>query len=228
MVIAGFIANGTALNHFTPSGHACFKALGRHALGRPDRVRCFHREWDIKGAIFTTQKARSRERFQLFGFAMPFEFLTDVDKSRNGRVSLAKHLCHPRTDMWCSNGLRWHIPCMPMILVPRMQDSTKVGHAMRTNNGSPIHHLCDIFQSLRNANTIHHGWNRRKGGKNGFRPNAHFIGRIAFRVKSFGPRHAPAHPQKNAAISGGFRLLNFFSRKSPGFVHAQGCNTCPR
>ena len=148
MIIAGFIANGAALNHFTPSSHACFKALWCHALWWPDRVRGFHGEWYIKGAIFPTKEARSGKGFQLFGFAMPFEFLTDVDKSRNRWVALAKHLCHPRADVGCSNSLRWYIPCMPMILVPRMQNGTEVGHAMRTNNGSPIHHLCDIFQPL--------------------------------------------------------------------------------
>ncbi len=52
---------------------------------------------------------------------------------------------HPGPDMGRGNRLRRDIACVPMVLVPRVEDVPQVGQHMRTNKRRAIHDLGDVL-----------------------------------------------------------------------------------
>jgi hypothetical protein len=92
---------------------------------RPHALRRRLGEWDVEGAILAAQEPGGREGLQFLAFT-DIEALADVDESRHGRIDRAKSPRNDRAEMGRGNSLRRRIPGMPLILVARVQNKSKV------------------------------------------------------------------------------------------------------
>ena len=83
---------------------------------------------------------------------------------------------------------------MPVVLMSRVQDTTKVSHTVGTHERGAIHHPGNILKPLRYFNIIDSSIDRRKSTEDLFGRQADLKRVIALGVERFGTGHSPSHP----------------------------------
>ena len=98
------------------------------------------------------------------------------------------------------NRLRRRITGMPVELMPRVENESKIADAMRTDQRSSIHQLRDALQPLRNLDVVNGGVDARERAEHRVRCESGFVRRVALRVERFRLRHSARHPKQNHGV----------------------------
>ena len=102
--------------------------------------------------------------------------------------------------MRTGNGLRGNITCVPMILVPRMQDASQIRLNRRANQRGTVHHRGDLLKPLANLKTTHRRVDRGKSAQHIFDGEPHSKRLIVFRIERIRSGHAATHPDQDASV----------------------------
>ena len=169
------------------------ETLRCHARRRTHGVARLHRFFDDERPEFAPEKSSRVKRFQ-FGLFALIEALPDHDERRNHRVARPEFLRDPRTEMRRSHRLRRLVACVPVELMPRVQNIPEVCHDMRTNERAAIHHLPDFLQPFGKLDAVQRRRSRLERREHRRRFSTHGEGREALRIERLGVRHAARHP----------------------------------
>ena len=96
---------------------------------------------------------------------------------------------------------------MPVELMPRMQDESKVANAVRPQQSTAIHHSCDTVEALRDLDIVDGGIDCRKSAEHLFYANSGGKRSVLLRIERLGLRHASRHSQQDHGVSRGLDLL---------------------
>src|SRR6266478_1788313 len=108
---------------------------------------------------------------------------------------------------------------MQVILMPGMQDESKIARLESSDQRSVMHHFGDIRQALGDANAVHARWNRleRRIDRLGF--HTALERRVFLGVPGFGTRLAARHPEKHETIGRRRQLLGLLGPSKDAIVH---------
>ena len=209
LVVAEQVAAGHCVDEPAELAVAVNETTGIHTLGRTHGGGGFLRERQVHRTIFAAEETSGGEGLQLLAFADAFEALADVDKGRHHRIARTEHAGHPGADMRAGDGLRRHVTGVPMELVARVQDAAEVGLHRRTDQRRAVHDLCDVLESLADADAIHRGRDRRESAEHTVIGESLLVGRVTLRIKGLRGGHAAGEPDEDAGIcrSGGLHDL---------------------
>ncbi len=133
-------------------------------------------------------------------FGPDLQVLADIDKRRNVRIQRAQRARNDRAHVRRSHRLWRRIPGVPVELMTRMKDKTKIADAMRSDQRAAVHHLSDPFQALGELYAVNHRIDARKCAEHQVRFEPALVRRVALGVERLGLRHAACHPQQDHAV----------------------------
>ena len=145
------------------------------------------------------------ERLEFLLLADAFEPLADVDERGNGGVARAEEFRNPRPHVRRRNGLRRHVPGVPMILMTRVENVAEIGHDVRADECAAVDHLRDVFETLGEFDVIDYGVDRGKRRENPLGGQADLERFIALGVEGLRRSHAARHPEKDDGVCGRLR-----------------------
>ena len=199
----GLILRSTTVgDHFAKRVVAAAKSLGTHASRWSHNVDRLPRIGDTERIELGTETPAGLKRLEFFRFTVSFVALANVDERWNGGIPRSQRVSDPRTDVWSSHVLRWLVACVPMILMPRMQNDSKVSEYVRSNQRPAIEDAGDFLKAFADLDTVYGGLDRRKGAENIIRFHSWLEWRISFRIERFCMCHASRHPEDNDRICG--------------------------
>ena len=212
LVIAPELAHRTLREQLLVKLVPVFESGWAHSRRRTNRIGGLFRIRNVERTVFTPQEPRGRERLEFLAFAQ-VEALADVDERRHCLILRPQRARDDRADVRRRHGLRRRVTCVPLVLVPRMENEPKVARCVAANQRAAVHHAGDPFQTGGKLDVIDGRVNRRKRAEHFGRFHAALKRRVTFRVERLRVRHTAGQPEHNQRVGGRFDLFLGFGRE---------------
>ena len=125
LILAAFLPDRTRVEQPFVKLVPIFKTIRRHPRRRANGGRGVVWERTIERPIFTAEESCGGECLEFLPFP-EIETLPDIDKRRDRRIARPERAGKERAKMRRGDGLRRHVAGVPVVLMPGMQDESKV------------------------------------------------------------------------------------------------------